>query len=145
MWFVFTAPPQSIRSWGVPNSQQWVSSYKFFPNKSYVNSCLRHHHKHYGWVILSRAYCWPCVKAIVDLCNNISAVTFAMNNYNGSWSRHIKNKDQVSDEFVTFRHIRTKSMIADPLTKHLLVATFKCHIKSMWFIKKCLYKEYVIH
>jgi len=61
--------------------------------------------------------------------DNASAFAFAMNNNNGSWSRHIsikflRAKDRVCYHLITFEHIRTESMIANHLTKALPVLTF---------------------
>lgn len=75
-------------------------------------------------------------RPLLIYCDNTSAVAFANNNSSGSRSKHIdikfrKAKDRVRDHVVIFEHIRTESMLADPLTKGINVATFKDHVKNM--------------
>ncbi|XP_058092533.1 secreted RxLR effector protein 161-like [Magnolia sinica] len=62
-------------------------------------------------------------------CNNSAAISFSSNNKNSSRSKHIDIKylivkDKVQNHHVYVEFISTKQMIADPLTKGLLIMPF---------------------
>ena len=73
-------------------------------------------------------------RSLLIYYNNTFVVAFSINTSSESRSRHIdikflRAKDRVRDQLVTFEHIRTESMMADPLTKAL-------HAKYMGLIKE---------
>ena len=58
--------------------------------------------------------------------DNLAIVFFFMNNNNGSQNKHINTKyfivrEKVNEHKVFIKHIGTKLMIADPMTKALSV------------------------
>ena len=57
-------------------------------------------------------------------CNNNPTVCYAHNNKSSGAAKHIDIKyyvvkDKVRDHIITFEHIRTEKMLADPLTNDL--------------------------
>ncbi|XP_052189888.1 secreted RxLR effector protein 161-like [Diospyros lotus] len=69
-------------------------------------------------------------------CDNKSAVLYSNNNRSSSKSKHIDIKflivkERVQSEQISIEHIRTNSMIADPLTKGLPPKVFHEHIVHM--------------
>ena len=60
--------------------------------------------------------------------NNSSGTTAVEVNQGTSTSNFLEVRIGFVIGFVTFEHIRTKSMIVDPLTKALPVPTFKGHV-----------------
>uniref|UniRef100_A0A803L7X3 Retrovirus-related Pol polyprotein from transposon TNT 1-94 n=1 Tax=Chenopodium quinoa TaxID=63459 RepID=A0A803L7X3_CHEQI len=70
------------------------------------------------------------------LCDNKSAVLYANNNKSLTKSKHIDVKfravkERVESKQLSFEHISTNSMIADPLTKGLPPKVFHEHIARM--------------
>ena len=69
-------------------------------------------------------------------CDNKSAVLFSNNNRSLTKSKHIDIKylvvkERIQNGDVSTEHIRTNSMIADPLTKGLLPKSFLDHVTHM--------------
>ena len=69
-------------------------------------------------------------------CDNKSAVLYSNNNKSSSRSRYIDikfliMKERVQSGQIFIEHIRTNSMIADPLTKELTPKVFHEHTASM--------------
>ena len=69
-------------------------------------------------------------------CDNEPAVFYAHNNKSSNASKSIDIKyyvvkDKVQDQTISPEHIRTKDMLADPLTKGLPPNVFKEHIAGM--------------
>lgn len=69
-------------------------------------------------------------------CDNSAAVFLAKNNKSGSRSKHIDIKylairEHVKSQKVVIKHINTKLMIADPLTKGLPPSLYKEHVVRM--------------
>ena len=73
-------------------------------------------------------------------CDNQSAVFFSSNNKSsGAFSKHIDLKYRVvkercQDRTIKIEHIRTNSMLADPLTKGLPPNMFKKHVTNMGLV-----------
>ena len=69
-------------------------------------------------------------------CDNSAVVFLAKNNKNESHSRHIdikylKLREHVKSSKVIIRHISTRLMIVDPLTKGLPPKTYKEHVEHI--------------
>ena len=90
--------------------------------------------------------CSDCVQDAIEFdcisrplkmyCVNEPAVFYAHNNKSSNTSKSIDIKyyvvkDKVQDQTISLEHIRTKDMLADPLTKGLPPNVFKEHIASM--------------
>ena len=72
-------------------------------------------------------------------CDNQSAVFFSSNNKSSGASKHIDLKYRVvkercQDRTIKIEHIRTNSMLADPLTKGLPPNVFKQHVTNMGLV-----------
>ena len=68
--------------------------------------------------------------------DNSTAVVMSKNNKSGSRSKHIDIKylairEQVIEKKVVIKHISTKSMIVNPLTKGMPPKYFKDHVVQM--------------
>ena len=82
----------------------------------------------------------PGLKVVDDIhkplklyCDNNPAVYYAHNNKSSDAANHIDIKyyivkDKVEDHIISLEHIRTKKMLADPLTKGLPPSVFREHI-----------------
>jgi hypothetical protein len=71
-------------------------------------------------------------------CDNQPAVYYAHNNKSSNASKPIKVKfnvvkDRIRDKTISRKHIGTKDMVADPLTKGLQPNMFKEHLARMGF------------
>jgi len=69
-------------------------------------------------------------------CDNSAAVFMAKNNKSESRSKHINIKylavrERVKENKVVIKHVTTKFMIADPLTKAMPPKNFKDHVVRM--------------
>ena len=69
-------------------------------------------------------------------CNNSATVFLDKNNKSGSRSKHIDIKylairKRVKDKTIVIKHVSTKLMIADPLTKGMPLSKFKDHTYHM--------------
>jgi hypothetical protein len=69
-------------------------------------------------------------------CDNKPAVLYAHNNYKTKAAKHINIrfyvvKEKIQYQIISFEHISTKKMIADPLTKGLPPSVFREHLVSM--------------
>ena len=69
-------------------------------------------------------------------CDNFAAVFFSKNDKYSKGAKHIELKnfvveEEVQKKRVSIEHISTNLMIADPLTKGLLLKTFTSHIERM--------------
>jgi hypothetical protein len=69
-------------------------------------------------------------------CDNQPAVFYAHNSKSSKATRPIEVKyyvvkDKIQDQNIRLEHIRTKDMLADPLTKGLPPSVFKEHLAGM--------------
>ena len=69
-------------------------------------------------------------------CDNEPAVFYAHNNKSSNATKPIEIKyyvvkDKVQDQIISLEHIRTKDMLADPLTKGLPPSVFMEHVAGM--------------
>ena len=69
-------------------------------------------------------------------CDNNPIVQYAHNNKSSGAIKHIDIKyyvvkDKVQDHVISFEHISTEMMLADPLTKGLQPNVFSEHVASM--------------
>jgi hypothetical protein len=69
-------------------------------------------------------------------CGNESAVLYAHNNKKIKAVKHINIrfyvvKEKIQDQTISLKHINTKKMIADPLTKGLPPSVFREHLAGM--------------
>ena len=69
-------------------------------------------------------------------CDNHPAVFYAHNNKSSNATKPIEInyyvvKDKIQDHTISLEHIRTKNMLADPLTKGLRPTVFVEHIAVM--------------
>jgi hypothetical protein len=69
-------------------------------------------------------------------CDNESAVLYTHNNKKIKATKHINIrfyvvKEKIQDQTISLKHISTKKMIADPLTKGLPPNIFKEHLAGM--------------
>ena len=91
----------------------------------------------------------PGLKVVDDIyrllklyCDNNLVVQYAHNNKSTGTAKHIDIKyyvvkDKVRDHVISFEHISTKKMLADPLIKGLPPNVFREHVASMG-LKKIL-------
>jgi hypothetical protein len=75
-------------------------------------------------------------KPLKMYCDNQPAVFYAHNNKSSKATRPIEVKyyvvkDKIQDHSISLEHIRTKDMLADPLTKGLPPSVFKEHLAGM--------------
>ena len=78
-------------------------------------------------------------KPITLYCDNQAAVFFSSNNKVSGAAKHIDIKyrvvkERIQDQTIKIEHIRTKSMLADPLTKGLPPNLFQQHAKDMGLV-----------
>lgn len=76
-------------------------------------------------------------------CDNSAAVFFSKNDKYSKGAKHMEIKylsvkEEVQKRRVTFEHIRTNMMLADPLTKGLPPGIFIGHVEKMGIIDKTL-------
>jgi hypothetical protein len=76
---------------------------------------------------------------IMLYCDNHSVVFFSSNNKSSGASKHIDLKYHVvkqrcQDRTIKIEHIRTNSILADPLTKGLPLNVFKQHVTNMGLV-----------
>lgn len=76
-------------------------------------------------------------------CDNSAAVFFSKNDKYSKGAKHMELKylsvkEEVQKQRVSFEHIRTDMMIADPLTKGLPPKAFNGHVERMGIIDKAL-------
>jgi len=69
-------------------------------------------------------------------CDNDPAVQYAHNNRSSGAAKHIDIKyyvvkDKVWDQIISLKHIRTKTMLTNPLTKGLAPNVFREHVADM--------------
>ncbi|XP_042974887.1 secreted RxLR effector protein 161-like [Carya illinoinensis] len=69
-------------------------------------------------------------------CDNSSAIFFSKNDRHSKGAKHMELKylsvkEEVQKQTMSIEHIRTTLMIADPLTKGLVVKQFKEHVDRM--------------
>ena len=69
-------------------------------------------------------------------CDNEPAVFYAHNNKSSAAAKHIDIKyyvvkERIQDHTISLEHIRTKDMLADPLTKGLPPSVFSEHVAGM--------------
>ena len=69
-------------------------------------------------------------------CDNEPAVFYAYNNKSSNATKTIEIryyvvKDKIQDHTISLEHIKTKDMLADPLTKGLPPSVFKEHLAGM--------------
>ena len=75
-------------------------------------------------------------KPLKIYCDNQPAVFYAHNNKSSNAAKTIEIryyvvKDKIQDQTISLEHIRTKDMLADPLTKGLPPNVFKEHLAGM--------------
>jgi hypothetical protein len=73
-------------------------------------------------------------KPLKMYCDNQRTVFYAHNNKSSKATIEVKYyvvKDKIYDQTISLEHIRTKDMLADPLTKGLLPNVFKEHLAGM--------------
>jgi hypothetical protein len=75
-------------------------------------------------------------KPLKIYCDNQPTVFYAHNNKSSKATRSIEVKfyvvkDKIQDQTISLEHIRTKDMLADPLTKGLPPNVFKEHLAGM--------------
>jgi hypothetical protein len=85
----------------------------------------------------------PRLKVVDDIhrplklyCDNELAVTYAHNNRTSNAAKHIDIKfyvvkDKVHDHAISLKHVSTKKMLVDPLTKVLPPNVFREHLAGM--------------
>ena len=85
----------------------------------------------------------PSLKVVDDIyrplklyCDNNPVVQYAHNNKSSGAAKHIDIKyyvvkDKVRDHVLSFEHISTEKMLADPLTKGLPPNVFREHVADM--------------
>jgi len=85
----------------------------------------------------------PGLKVVDDIhmplklyCDNEPIVCYAHNNKSSGAAKHIEIKfyvvkDKVQDHSISLKHISTKKMLADPLTKGLSPNVFREHLAGM--------------
>ncbi|KAK9749378.1 hypothetical protein RND81_02G122000 [Saponaria officinalis] len=76
-------------------------------------------------------------------CDNFAAIFFSKNDKYSKGAKHMKLKflsvkEEVQKQRVSFEHIRTDMMIADPLTKGLPPKAFIGHVERMSVLEKVL-------
>jgi hypothetical protein len=69
-------------------------------------------------------------------CDNESAVFYAHNNKSSGAAKYIDIKfyvvkERIQDHTISLEHIRTKEILADPLTKGLPPNVFREHLAAM--------------
>jgi hypothetical protein len=69
-------------------------------------------------------------------CDNEPTILYTHNNKKTKAAKHINIefyvvKEKIQDQTISLKHISTKKMIADPLTKDLPLSVFKEHLASM--------------
>ena len=69
-------------------------------------------------------------------CDNSAVVFFSKNNRSGIRNKHneikyLKVRENVKKQKLSIKHISTKLMIADPITKSLLTKPYKDHMEHM--------------
>jgi hypothetical protein len=78
-----------------------------------------------------------CIRKPLRLyCDNAPAVFYAHNNKSTNGTKPIEVKfyalkDRARDQTISLKHISTKEMLADPLTKGLPPSVFREHITGM--------------
>ena len=82
-------------------------------------------------------------KPLKIYCDNSAAVFFSKNDKYSKGAKHMEIKylsvkEEVQKRRVTFEHIRTNMMLADPLTKGLPPGIFIGHVEKMGIIDKTL-------
>ena len=75
-------------------------------------------------------------KPLKMYCDNQPAVFYAHNNKSSNATKPIEIKyyvvkDKIQDHTISLEHIRTKDMLADPLTKGLPPSVFMEHVAGM--------------
>jgi hypothetical protein len=75
-------------------------------------------------------------RPIMMYCDNEAAVLFASNNTSIGGTKHIDIKyrvvkERIQDQTIQLKHISTKSMLTDPLTKGLPPILFRQHAENM--------------
>ena len=75
-------------------------------------------------------------KPLKMYCDNEPAVFYAHNNRSSNASKPIEIKyyvvkEKVQDQTISLEHIRTRDMLADPLTKGLPPNVFREHLAGM--------------
>jgi hypothetical protein len=85
----------------------------------------------------------PRLKVVDDIhkpfklyCDNNLALCYAHNNKSSGAAKYIDIKyyvvkDKVQDHIISLVHIRTKKVLANPLTKGLLPSVFREHLAGM--------------
>ncbi|XP_074301184.1 secreted RxLR effector protein 161-like [Silene latifolia] len=76
-------------------------------------------------------------------CDNSAAVFFSKNDKYSKGAKHMEIKflsvkEEVQKQRVSFEHIRTDKMVADPLTKGLPPKAFIGHVERMGVVSKAL-------
>jgi hypothetical protein len=79
-------------------------------------------------------------KPLTLYCDNQPAVFYTSNNKSSGAAKHIDIKyhvvkDRIQDQTISVKHISTKSMLADPLTKGLPPHIFRDHIASIGLLE----------
>ena len=69
-------------------------------------------------------------------CDNSAVVAFSKNTKSTSRSKHIDVKfyfvkEKVAESLIDIKHMSTKDMLADPLTKGLPIVVFQEHVSQM--------------
>jgi hypothetical protein len=75
-------------------------------------------------------------KSLKLYCDNKPAVLYAHNNKKTKTAKHINIrfyvvKEKIQDQTISLKHISTKKIIADPLTKGLPPSVFREHLTDM--------------
>jgi hypothetical protein len=75
-------------------------------------------------------------KSLRSYCDNVPTVFYAHNSKSNNATKPIEVKfyalkDRVQDQTISLKHISTKEMLADPLTKDLPPSVFREHITGM--------------
>ena len=73
-------------------------------------------------------------------CYNSAAVAFSKNTGNTSRSKHIDVKlyfvkEKVAESLIDIKHMSTKGMLANPLTKGLPIVVFQEHVSQMGLLE----------
>ncbi|XP_074305407.1 secreted RxLR effector protein 161-like [Silene latifolia] len=83
------------------------------------------------------------VKPLRIYCDNSATVLFSKNDKYSKGAKHMELKflsvkEEVQKQRVSFEHIRTDMMVADPLTKGLPPKAFIGHVECMGVVSKAL-------
>ena len=79
-------------------------------------------------------------RSLTIYCDNITAISFSYNNKSSAHTKHFDVKywfvrEKICEHQTHIEHIFTNRMLVDPLTKGLVIETFRKHVKNMGFVE----------